>query len=106
MYHPNRRYGNPAALRALTAGLSIKEVARLLHRHPRTVKDWITERRPMPYWVAELLELRHQAALASLRQMGIRLKPSAQHQRPENQRGREDKQPAHHAPEARHVGGY
>ena len=73
-FHPNLRYGNPAALRGLTVGLSTLEIARLLHRHPRTIRDWINERRPVPYWAVELLELLellHQAHMEMLRQMGI-----------------------------------
>lgn len=72
MFHPNRRYGNPAAFRALVAGLSIKQISRLLHRHPRTITDWYTEKRKVPYWVVELLELRYRSHLEQLRQMGIR----------------------------------
>lgn len=71
MYHPNRRYGNPEALRALTAGLSLHQVAQLLHRHPRTIRDWMQQKRKMPFWVAELLQLRHETALHDLRRMGI-----------------------------------
>lgn len=88
MFHPNRRYGNPAALRALTAGLTVKQISRLLHRHPRTVRDWLNERRPVPYWVPELLELRHASAVEDLRRMGLAPRPhparvaSLQAQRP------------------------
>ncbi len=71
MYHPNRRYGNPEALRALTAGLPLEAVARMLHRHPRTIRDWLEARRKMPFWVPELLQLRHETALNDLRRMGI-----------------------------------
>ena len=71
MFHPNRRYGNPGAFRALTTGLTVAKIAKLLHRHPRTIRDWINERRPVPYWAVELLELRHAAYAEQLRRMGI-----------------------------------
>lgn len=75
MYHPNQRYGNPAALRAYTSGMSIRSIARQLHRHPRTVNDWLTGKRPLPWWVPELLQLRHEVALHDLRRMGIKPAP-------------------------------
>ncbi|MFA7666908.1 MAG: hypothetical protein WCY32_12405 [Burkholderiaceae bacterium] len=98
-FHPNLRYGNPAALRGLTVGLSTLQIARILHRHPRTIRDWISERRPVPYWVVELLELRHQAHLDVLRQMGI--DPRAQvHALQANRRGHAlAGSPAHAVPE-------
>jgi hypothetical protein len=61
VFHPHKRYGNPHALRALTAGLWVRQIAKMLHRHPRTIRDWLSERRPAPYWAVELLELRHAA---------------------------------------------
>lgn len=73
MIYPNIRYGNPAALRAYAAGIPIKTLARQLRRHPRTVADWLTGQRKMPWWVPELLQLRHEAAIRSLREMGVRL---------------------------------
>lgn len=76
MFHPNRRYANPHAFRALTAGLSFDQVANMLHRHPRTIRDWHFERRPIPYWVVELLEMRAYMHMEMLRQMGIRPVPS------------------------------
>ncbi len=71
MFHPNARYGNPAEFRAYTAGMSIPQIAKVLHRHPRSIHDWLTGRKRVPYWVPELLRLRHENAMHSLRQMGI-----------------------------------
>lgn len=102
MFHPNRRYGNPAALRALTTGLTVHQLSQLLHRHPRTVRDWLSERRPVPYWVVELLELRHVTAVESLRRMGIAPRPQpAQVSSLQAQRARQsaDASPDHAVPE-------
>lgn len=77
MFHPNRRYGDPAALRAYTAGMPIKAIAQQLHRHPRTIHDWLTGKRRLPWWVPELLMIRQQLAFYELRHMGIRPTPRA-----------------------------
>lgn len=58
MIYPNLRYGDPAALRAYAAGKPLRTIARQLRRHPRTVDDWMTGKRRMPWWVPELLMLR------------------------------------------------
>lgn len=75
MFHTNRRYGSPDALRAYLAGFTIQDAARQLRRHPRTIRDWLTGKRRIPWWTVELLELRHRAALQDLRHMGIRPGP-------------------------------
>ncbi len=77
MIYPNLRYGDPAALRAYAAGKPLRTIARQLRRHPRTVHDWMTGKRRMPWWVPELLMLRDQVAFYELRHMGIRLEPRA-----------------------------
>lgn len=77
MIYPNLRYGDPAALRAYAAGKPLRTIARQLRRHPRTVHDWMTGKRRMPWWVPELLMLRDQVAFYELRHMGIRPGPRA-----------------------------
>lgn len=87
MFHPNRRYGDPAVLRAYTAGMPIQAIARQLHRHPRTIHDWMTGKRRLPWWVPELLMIRQQLAFYELRHMGIKPGPRAA------QRGQQTKTP-------------
>jgi len=70
MFHPNRRYGNPAELRAYASGMSVRDLSWHLRRHPRTIRDWLDGRRPIPWWAPELMRLRHETALRDLRQMG------------------------------------
>ncbi|MBN9461588.1 MAG: hypothetical protein J0H00_10220 [Burkholderiales bacterium] len=66
-----RNCGNPEQAAAYCNGVPIEIIARRLRRHPRTVRDWLTGRRKMPWWVPELLQLQHEAAVRSLREMGI-----------------------------------
>jgi hypothetical protein len=49
----------------------IKALARSLRRDERTVKDWLTAKKKVPFWVPELLRLRHMEACDINRQMGI-----------------------------------
>ncbi len=88
MFHPNRRYGDPAVLRAYTAGMPIQSIAQQLHRHPRTIHDWMTGKRRLPWWVPELLMIRQQLAFYELRHMGITPGPRAA------QRGQQTKTPS------------
>ncbi len=76
MRFPNLRYGNPAELvyYALSFGDSktrIHNLARYLRRDERTVRDWLTVRKKVPWWVPELLRLRDLEISAQLRSMGI-----------------------------------
>lgn len=75
MFHPNRRYGHAHVLRALTAGMPIDAISRRLRRHPRTIHDWLTDRRPVPWWATEIIDLQNQIAWYELRYMGIRSTP-------------------------------
>jgi hypothetical protein len=71
MRYPNLRYGNPTELRYYFVGMGsdIKALARLLRRDERTVKRWLAETQPVPWWVPELLRLRHMEAEERHRQM-------------------------------------
>lgn len=71
MRYPNLRYGNPAELRFYAANIPLQDLARQLRRDQRTVRDWLTERQRVPFWVPELLRLRNVEAEQQLRQMGI-----------------------------------
>lgn len=45
-----------------TQGLSIAEISRQLMRDESTVRRWLGGRCKIPYWVPELLRLRHELA--------------------------------------------
>lgn len=57
MRYPNQRYGNPAMLNFYMAGRPITEIARLLKRDERSIRDWLKGNKKMPFWVPELLRL-------------------------------------------------
>lgn len=69
MRYSNLRYGNPAELNHYALGVPLDALARMLRRDPRTVRDWMTCRRRVPWWVPELLRLRHMEASERHRQM-------------------------------------
>jgi hypothetical protein len=72
MRYPNLRYGNPAefAYYVRTGGDDIAAVARTLRRDERTIKDWLSGRQRIPFWVPELLRLRRFEADAWRRRNG------------------------------------
>jgi hypothetical protein len=53
----NLRYGNPNALQFYASKSSIKVIAKQLRRSERSVKNWISGREKMPWWVPEVLRL-------------------------------------------------
>ncbi len=71
MRYPNTRYGNPTELQYYTQGLTIKQIAKQLRRSEKSVSEWINGGRKIPFWVPELLRLRHMESQMKLRQMGI-----------------------------------
>lgn len=71
MRYPNTRYGNPEELRYYAQGLSIKELARQLKRSEKSVRQWLSLEKKVPFWVPELLRLRHMEADLRMRQMGF-----------------------------------
>ena len=79
MQYPNRRYGNPAAMRhyAMWYG-STKELARALKRSEKSVRDWLSGRARVPWWVPEIMRLQQMehndtARQITGRQVGARL---------------------------------
>lgn len=75
MRYPNRRYGNPTAMRhyALWYG-SIPELAKALKRSERSVNDWLNEKAKVPWWVPEIMRLQKMEHDEMVRQMtGIRI---------------------------------
>ena len=55
MRYPNTRYGCPGELEHYAQGRTIKQLAKHLKRSERTVKDWLEQRKKIPFWVPELL---------------------------------------------------
>lgn len=76
MKQPNQRYGNPNEMAFYVQGRPIESIARELRRTERSVRDWLTGRQRVPWWVPELLRLRELEHNLRLQQMGVgRLAP-------------------------------
>lgn len=71
MRYPNTRYGNPNEMLIYTRGLSVKDIAKMLKRSEKTVHSWLQGTNKVPFWVPELLRLRHEAHIERLRRMGM-----------------------------------
>ncbi|MDR6394259.1 hypothetical protein [Herbaspirillum seropedicae] len=53
-------------------GRSVKVIAKRLKRSERSVHDWLTGKRKIPWWVPEILRLQHYEYQDRLRQMGFK----------------------------------
>lgn len=71
MRYPNLRYGNPAELAHYAMAYTLKDLARMLRRDERTVRDWINGRARVPWWVPEILRLKRMESVERHRQMGM-----------------------------------
>jgi hypothetical protein len=69
--YPNLRYGNPTEMRYYAMGRSNADLARSLRRDERTVRDWLSGRQRVPWWVPEVLRLRRMELDLRQRQMGM-----------------------------------
>jgi hypothetical protein len=69
--YPNLRYGNPAELAYYAMAWPGKNLARFLRRDERTVKDWLSGRTRVPWWVPEILRLKRMEAELRHQQMGM-----------------------------------
>jgi hypothetical protein len=69
--YPNLRYGNPAEMAYYVMGRTLADVARSLRRDERTVRDWLSGRARVPWWVPEILRLRRMELEHRQRQMGM-----------------------------------
>ncbi|MYM67284.1 hypothetical protein GTP45_10625 [Pseudoduganella sp. FT55W] len=78
MRYPNLRYGNPTefAYYVMCYGDDIPAVARLLRRDERTVRDWLSGRQRVPFWVPELMRLRRFETDVYMRQNSHRRAPA------------------------------
>lgn len=84
MRFPNLRYGNPTEFAYYAMGRTLPELARQLRRDERTIKDWLSGRAKVPWWVPEILRLKrfeadivhrqmfwHVTGKASVHQLGV-----------------------------------
>ena len=58
MRYPNLRYGNPTEFQYYAMGRPLKDLSRTLRRDERTIRDWLTGRAKVPWWVPEIMRLR------------------------------------------------
>lgn len=68
MRYPNIRYGNPTELNFYAATIPLAVLARRLRRDERTVRDWMTAKTRVPWWVPEVLRLQQMEAADIMRQ--------------------------------------
>ncbi|AIY41700.1 hypothetical protein LT85_2542 [Collimonas arenae] len=71
MLYPNKRYGNPEELKYWAMGIPLNQLAHRLRRSERCIKDWLTGREKIPFWVPELLRLQNMEHEHIMWQMGI-----------------------------------
>jgi hypothetical protein len=67
--YPNLRYGNPTELAYYAIAWPLPDLARMLRRDERTVRDWIKGRTRVPWWVPEILRLKRLESDLRHRQM-------------------------------------
>lgn len=72
MRYPNLRYGNPNEFAHYVQGIPLPEVAKRLRRDVRTVRDWLSGAKKIPYWVPELVRLQHMEHQNRLYEMNMR----------------------------------
>lgn len=71
MKYPNLRYGNPTELAHYAMGIPLADLARILRRDERTVRDWLSGKQRVPWWVPEYMRLRRMESVERLRQMNM-----------------------------------
>lgn len=69
MRFPNLRYGNPTEFAYYAMGRTHAELARALRRDERTIRDWLSGRAKVPWWVPEIMRLKRLEAELRHRQM-------------------------------------
>ncbi|NMM27836.1 MAG: hypothetical protein HHJ12_11260 [Glaciimonas sp.] len=69
MRYPNLRYGNPNEFAYYAVGISNKDMAKRLRRSEKSIKEWLSGKRKMPFWIPELLRLQRMEANERTRQM-------------------------------------
>jgi hypothetical protein len=71
MRFPNLRYGNPTELAYYAMDMPLADLARVLRRDERTVRDWLSCRARVPWWVPEILRLKRMEGIARSREMNM-----------------------------------
>lgn len=74
MRYPNLRYGNPQELRHYAQFIPLRELSKRLRRSERSVRDWLSGAKKIPWWVPEIIRLQHMEYAEVMRQMNM--KPS------------------------------
>ena len=69
MRFPNLRYGKPAELAHYAMGIPLDQLARTLRRDERTVRDWLSGKTRVPWWVPEYMRQRQMEQADIRRQM-------------------------------------
>lgn len=75
MRYPNLRYGNPTEFQHYALGLTLPQLSRILRRDERTIRDWLSGKQRVPWWVPEYMRLRHVEKTHEARQMGFAYHP-------------------------------
>lgn len=71
MRYPNLRYGNPTEFAHYAMGIPLPKLARMLRRDERTVRDWLSTKARVPWWVPEIMRLKRMESAERHRQMGF-----------------------------------
>lgn len=76
MRYPNLRYGNPEEFRYYVEFLPPDEdrlqlLSRRLRRDERTIRDWLSGRSKVPWWVPEIMRLQKMEHAERMRQMNM-----------------------------------
>ncbi len=71
MRFPNLRYGNPTEFAHYSLGIPLPDLARTLRRDERTVRDWLSAKQRVPWWVPEYMRLRQMEQADIRRQMNM-----------------------------------
>lgn len=71
MKYPHQRYGNPNEFAYYAVGISDKDMAKRLRRSEKSIKEWLSGKRKMPWWIPELLRLQRMEYAERMRQMQI-----------------------------------
>lgn len=69
MRYPNQRYAPVSHLQHEAIGWTTKQLARHLKRDERTIRNWMSGRLPVPWWVPEILRLERYEKNNQLRSM-------------------------------------
>jgi hypothetical protein len=77
MRFPNLRYGNPTEFAYYAMGRPLSDLARQLRRDERTIRDWLSGRAKVPWWVPEIMRLKKFDAAGNLQLVDRRRPPLA-----------------------------